>query len=207
MQYLGFILSSDGRLGSELGRRIGEASATFKALQRLWSHSCISLPRKLHVFDACVVSKLVYGLQSACLHKRARDKLDGFHARCLRQILRIPSSYVSRISNATVLHRACAIKVSLRILESQMVYFGSLARRHDDDPVRAAIFQPGSIDLLPPPDGRKRGRPRMTWSRKIGTDCYCAAGTRERLSALLQPTPQASRAWRGAIGKYIRSLQ
>ena len=200
-------MSADGKLGSELGRRIGEATAAFKTLRALWSHSSIGLPRKLHVFDACVVSRLAYGLQSACLNKAARNRLDGFQARCLRQILRIPSSYISRITNATVVERAQALKVSSRILQQQMLYFGGVARRSSDDPVRAAIFQPGSSETVPPPNNRKRGRPRMSWTPAIRTECLRAVGTHERLSALLQPTPQAGRAWRGAVCKYVHSLQ
>ena len=35
-------------------------------------------------FDACIVSKLVYGLHTATLNKSERSRLDGFNARCLR---------------------------------------------------------------------------------------------------------------------------
>ena len=70
-----------------------------------------------------------------------------------------------------------------------------------------SIFQTGTSETLPPPAGRRRGRPRMSWAVTIRNECLNAVGTQERLSALLQPTPQASRAWCGTIGKYIHSLQ
>jgi hypothetical protein len=96
--------------------------------------------KETRFFDACCVSKLVYGLQSATLSQVERRRLDGFQCRCLRRVMRIPSSYISRVSNNTVLKRARATKVSQRILAQQMLYFGQLARRDDDDPVRAAVL-------------------------------------------------------------------
>ena len=36
------------------------------------------------IFDSCVVTRLMYGLQSAWLNQAERRRIDGFHARCLR---------------------------------------------------------------------------------------------------------------------------
>ena len=41
MTYLGGLLTSDGRVASELGRKIGVAYADFACLQRIWSHASI----------------------------------------------------------------------------------------------------------------------------------------------------------------------
>ena len=60
IQYLGSTLSDAGKLGSELGRRIGEAieaSETF-----------------------CIINKLASGLQSTFLNKTVSIKLDSFRA-------------------------------------------------------------------------------------------------------------------------------
>ena len=203
MQYLGCVLSADGRLASELGRRIGEATRSFEALRRVWSHASISIRRKVKIFDSCVVSKLAYGLQSACLNQAERRRVDGFQARCLRQILRIPPSFVSRVSNDTVFERARAIRVSKQILLQQMVYFGHLARRGDSDPVKALIFAPGSFQPLPPPTCRRQGRPRASWVKTVHSECLKAAGSSESLSWYLQPTPEATRAWYCAARQHI----
>ena len=57
-------------------------------LQRVWRHARLSIQRKL----SC-------GLSTACLTQTDRRSLDGFHARCLRKLLRIAPSYFSRVSN------------------------------------------------------------------------------------------------------------
>ena len=60
--YLGSILSADGSVHSEVGRRIGAAASVFKELEQGWKHASISRRQKLIYFDACVVTNLLYGL-------------------------------------------------------------------------------------------------------------------------------------------------
>ena len=91
-----------------------------------------------------------------------RKKLDAFHARCCRRILRISPAFVSRISHAYVLQTIESIKLSHMISIRQLKFFGSLARRSNDDLLRSFIFHPNSYVLKVPFD-RPRGRPRLTW--------------------------------------------
>lgn len=55
---------------------------------------------------ACVVSKLLYNLDSLWLLQADLSRLDAFHVQCLRRIYNIPCSYISRISNRDVLSTA-----------------------------------------------------------------------------------------------------
>ena len=126
--YLGCILAADGGIEAELGRRIGLAKAEFDKLDRVWSHATISTQRKLRIFDACVLSKLLYSLHTAWLKTADLARLDAFQARCLRRILRIPHSYYSRISNATVLERASRNKLSCLLLQRQLALFADITR-------------------------------------------------------------------------------
>ena len=76
--YLGGLISCDGRCARELSRRIGEGHSIFKILSRLWSHSGITLTRKVLLFNACVMSKVLYSLESVWLLKA--DKCDWMHS-------------------------------------------------------------------------------------------------------------------------------
>ena len=105
IDYLGPIVSCDGLPGHELGRRIGMAKADFLQLQKFWKHSSLPIARKLQIYVALIESKLMYSLSCLCLSAAERRRLDGFQNRCLRCILGIPPAFVSRISNACVLHR------------------------------------------------------------------------------------------------------
>ena len=54
MTYLGAGLASDGRVGSELSRRIGAAKSDFRTLGKVWRHSSLTTARKLAAYSALV---------------------------------------------------------------------------------------------------------------------------------------------------------
>ena len=154
--YLGASLSADGRVDSEVARRIGAARADFRALQRVWAHASLAVKDKVRIYDACVVSSLTYGLQTAWLSVAARRRLDGFHAKCSRRICNILPSFISRVPNAEVLARAgCSMKLSTRIRVQQLVLAGRCAAAPVGTPMREALQQ--SVGR---PGRRNRGRPR-----------------------------------------------
>ena len=139
IKYLGALLSSDGRIHSELARRIGAASADFKAIKRVWHHSTLSTHRKMKVFNACILSRAVYGLQTAWMNKAERRRIDGFPTRCLREILRIPHAYYSQISNDAIFQQAGAKPLSRQVLEQRLIYLHKVANLPSSSPIRASI--------------------------------------------------------------------
>lgn len=132
--YLGSLLSADGHIVSKLIRRIGLAEQVFKELSKVWNHTNTTRRRKLEVFQACVVSKSMHSLHTAWLNKAERQCLDAFQARCLRRILKIPPSYVSRVSNETVLSIAGGCPLSHTLLQSQLLFYGHVAREPPTSP-------------------------------------------------------------------------
>ena len=115
---------------------------------------------------ACIVSKLLYGLQVIWLNQGARNKLDAFHARSLRRILGIAPSFWSRVSNKDVLNRIGPPKLSKILLEQQLGFLGTLARRPDTCPVRKFVFGPQLSRKLVDYK-RRQGRPNMEWVAEI----------------------------------------
>ena len=165
--YLGSVLSADGTMQAELGRRLGQARAEFDLLCRVWNRSSIPVNRKILVYEACVQTKLLYSLHTSWFKRDELARIDAFQARCLRKILGIQHSYVSRVSNESVLARARRMKLSSVLLQRQLMYFFKVACKGDDHPLRSAIFKPSSLDLRPPSGKRKRSRPRQTWSAEL----------------------------------------
>ena len=200
--YLGSLLCADGSAGGELNRRIGAARETFTKLCRVWGHTAIPTERKLEIYSACVLSKLTYNLHSLVLNAAEQRKLDAFHAKCLRAILRIPHSFLSRVSNETVLAQAGAQKLSKLILQKQLDLMFRLALRNDSDILRKSVFQPGSFELKLPIGPKKRGRPRKLWAQHTMQHAVNAAGSLERLVQLWQTNPAAKAAWRSCLKKY-----
>ena len=100
--YLGSHLTADGSTDAAVARRIGEARHSFVALNAVWKHTSLSRKRKLDIFDACVVSKLLFSLEPLYLKTAARKCVDAFRAACLRRMFGILHPMLSRISNDQV---------------------------------------------------------------------------------------------------------
>ena len=143
---------------------------------------------------------------TAYLNKQENRRLDAFQARCLRKILRIPHSYISRVPNAVVLQRSGARLLSNSLLRKQLTFLGHVARKPGDDAVRLTVFQPFSHLLAEPPENRKRGRPRKTWPQEIYRHACAAAGGVEALPALLRNTAQSATAWLSAVHTYCDAV-
>ena len=179
MVYLGASLSADGRVDSEVARRIGAARVDFRTLQRVWAHASLAVKDNVRIYEACVVSSLTYGLQTAWLPVAARRRLDGFHANCLRRVCNIPPSFISRVSNADVVTRAgCNMKLSSRIRVQQLVLAGRCAAPPVGTPMKEALQQ--SVGR---PGRRNRGRPRTTWAADVFAEAVEMAGSTDLLKA------------------------
>ena len=79
---------------------------------------------KYRIYRACVLSRLLYGLQTAWLTKVAKQKLDGFHAKCCRLIAKIAPAYYSRVPNTDVLAEMGAQRLSNILLEQNFLLGG-----------------------------------------------------------------------------------
>ena len=166
ISYLGSYLDASGTAGPEICRRLGEAKGQFDKLAKVWRHSTLRTQQKIRIFQACVVSKLLYCLHTMWLNKAELRKIDGFQARCLRSILRIPPPYISRISNATVLQRGRCKCLSAILKFRQLLLFQSIAVL-PDDVRRRCIFQPSRFILQSLSAPRRRGRPKQMWASEV----------------------------------------
>jgi hypothetical protein len=202
--YLGSLLCSDGRIGSELGRRIGAAQGEFNKLSKIWSHTVISKARKLKIFEACVVSKLMYNLHAAWLNIAERRRLDAFQARCVRRVIGVKHSMISRVSNATVLEQASCRQLSVVLLERQLLLIGDLASRPDSDVMRQSVFSADSVKLRGLTGQRGRGRPRSTWANSVFKEAVATAGAEAALRNLWRSTPEAKSAWQALVHQRCR---
>ena len=194
MIYLGALLHQDGRIEAELCRRLGMATGDFHQLQKVWRHTNLSHKDNYRVYEACVLSRLLYGLQAAWLLKDARRRLDGFHAKCVRQILGIAPSYYSRVSNETVLKEMGAEQLSKTLHQRQLDYFGELARRPAACPVRCLIFNE-DLSAKESSANRRRGRPRLTWSSEVRKLACQVAGSVDEMQAMVLDKS----VWRAAV--------
>ena len=201
------MISADGSIGPELSRRIGAARAEFDTLARIWSHTSLSATKKIRIYEACVLSKLLYCLHTAWLKTHELARFDAFHAKCLRKILGIPMSYISRIPNITVLHTAASQKLSSVLLQRQLTLLAQVARKGDDDPLRSIVLKPSSVELRDLPAKRKRGRPRLTWASEVYKHAVKVCQTSHfPINDIRRNDPLSAQAWKRAAQHYCSNL-
>ena len=103
--YLGSSITDNLSLDTEIDKRIGKAATTLAHLtSRVWINSKLTVKTKMVVYNACVVSTLVYGSETWTTYARQEKRLSSFHLRSIRCILDI--SWQDRVSNTEVLSRA-----------------------------------------------------------------------------------------------------
>ena len=67
--YLGSTITDNLSLDNELNKRIGKAAMTLSRLtKRVWSNKKLSDNTKVNVYNACVISTLLYGSESWTMH-------------------------------------------------------------------------------------------------------------------------------------------
>ena len=201
LKYLGALLSADGRCSSEISRRLGAARAEFDLLKQCWQHTRVSTEAKIKLYNSLVLSKVLYGLESLVFKSSDGRRINGFHAACCKKILRISPAYVSRVSNKFVLEELGVRPLTTLILSRQLKFFGSLARRRDDDPARLLLFRPGTVHLVEP-SHRRQGRPRKSWKYETSKHAALVAGP-QPLNSVIQDEV----VWKQAVDKYCAQIQ
>ena len=105
INYLGGKITANADRSKELNARIGKAASTFSSLKLFWRKTKAPTVWKIQVFNAVILSQLSYGLNSLSISPAMYNRVNAFHVRCLRYILKIDHAYYSRISNEEVLSK------------------------------------------------------------------------------------------------------
>jgi len=84
--YLGSLQSSNGRCSQDLKRRIELASSVMASLHRVWKDRRLTFTTKLRVYEALILSVLLYAAETWTLLATDMKALEAFHVKCQRQI-------------------------------------------------------------------------------------------------------------------------
>ena len=205
-RYLGSMLCSSGKNGTELSSRLGAARAEFDKLCRVWSHASLTRAKKLRVYEACVVSKLLYCLDTLWLNTAEVHKLDAFHHRCLRRIAGVKPSYISRVSNAAIRNILQATTLHQTLLARQLGYMSTLATKPAGHVVRDFVFNPNTVSLKGTNGPRRRGRPRLAWAKQVHTVATSIAGNEANLSYFWNGSTTSTREWERLVANHCKHL-
>ena len=120
--YLGSVIASPGRMQPDIDRRIAQASRAFRTLRRpVFSNRDLRVEIKRKVYQACVLSTLLYGSECWTPLRKDLKRLDSFHHRCIHTILGISNQQQWGDSET----------VTEKISQRRLGWLGHLARMPD----------------------------------------------------------------------------
>ena len=103
-----------------------------KLNNRVWNNSNLTENTKLRIYQACVLSSLLYGSETWTTNRGQENRLNSFHLRCLRLILHIHSR--DRIKSSEVLERAGIPSILAVLSKRRLTWLGHL-QRMDPGPI------------------------------------------------------------------------
>lgn len=128
--YLGSTISHNLSLDTELNKRIGKAATAMARLtKRVWNNSSLTINTKMKVYQACVLSTLLYGSEAWTLYARQERRLNSFHLRNLRKILGI--TWQDRVPNKNVLEKAGVPSMFALLTQRRLRWLGHVSRMQD----------------------------------------------------------------------------
>ena len=156
--YLGVMLDKQGGTATDIKRRLALARNAFSTLQPLWKSSKYSFKTKLRIFNTNVVAVLLYGAETWRTNVADMNKLDAFHRKCMRKILKV--FWPNQITNEELYHQTNTQPLSVTIKIRRWRWIGHVLRRDGNNIARTALN-------WAPEGKRRRGRPRVTWRRSV----------------------------------------
>ena len=132
--------------------------------QPLWRHSSISLETKLRVYQASVLSVLLYGSECWPIFTSLCSRLSEFDMRAQRTITNTKwFEYKTNIEVRTLTNRQ---PIQRYIAQGRLPWFGHILRSPLNHPALAnCTFNPRAAGW-----SRSRGAPRTRWSDVLGKD-------------------------------------
>ena len=188
-QYLGQIVTDDGRCDTEIKRRIGIAKTSFVKMKDVLTSKRMMLSTRKRLLHCYVMSTLLYGCETWTISKQMGKRLEAFELWAYRKMLRI--SYMEHRTNDWVLKLVGEERKLLNSIKTKKCqYFGHIVRAQK---IQHHLLQ-GKLN------GRRgRGRPRRTWLKDIAEwtglsmiDATHAAQDRRR--------------WRFMVGQALKSM-
>ncbi|KAI8511970.1 hypothetical protein Bbelb_110700 [Branchiostoma belcheri] len=189
--YLGSTITADGHSHTEILSRLGKASSAFSRIQKVLKNGMLSLQNKLRIYQATVISILLYGSETWQIYAADQKRLNAFHTRCLRKILNI--SYLDRITNKEVYQRTNQTEVASMIRKRRFRWFGHVMRMGDNRMAKKIL------DWKPCGGKRSRGRPRLTWKADVEKDLEAVGSSWYRATTQAQQRTRWKRTARCAI--------
>ena len=161
--YLGSTITDNLSLDAEIDKRIGKAASTLaRPTARVWTSPKLSVKTKMAVYNACVISTLLYGSETWTTYAGQERRLNSFHLRSIRRILGI--SWQDKVTNADVLSRAGLPTMYTLLRQRRLRWLGHVRRMEDGRIPKDILY--GELAL----GRRTTGRPHLRYKDVCARD-------------------------------------
>ena len=163
--YLGSTLSKTVAIDYEVNNRIAKASAAFGRLRNnVWDRKGISLATKIKVYQAIVLTTLLYASETWTVYSRHARKLNHFHTCCLRRLIRV--KWQDKVPDSEVLTRAKLPSIYTLLKKAQVRWAGHVVRMSDKRIPKQLLYSQLSTGKRPAGGQRKRYKDSLKVSLK-----------------------------------------
>jgi len=155
-KYLGSTITNNKKLDQELQLRMSKASQTFGGLrERVWDNGDLTIKTKCAIYQAIVLSTLLYGVESWTVYKTTAHKLNVFLTNQLRQILSV--KWWHFVSNMKILQKTTITSLYDTLIQRNLRWAGHVNRLDNTRIPKQVLYSQlteGSRDI---------GRPRLCY--------------------------------------------
>ena len=192
--YLGSTITDNLSLDAEIDKRIGKAATTHARLTtRVWTNTKLTVKTKMAVYNACVISTLLYGSEAWTTYARQERRLNTFQMRILRRILGI--SWQDKVPNTEVLSRAGLPSMYTLLRQRRLRWLGHVHRMPEGRIPTDLLF--GELAS----GKRSTGRPQLRYRDVVKRDMKTVDIGTESWESLAANRSK----WRGALTTHLKS--
>ena len=136
-KYLGSVISTNGNVDDDRNMKIGKAAENFKKMNKIWSSTTTSTRFKIRLYHSIILPYLLCTSETWRITVKLAKKLNEFHQRCLRRILKI--SYRYHVTNDEVL-RNTQSDILIKIIKTRSLKLAGHIIRMEDNRCAKTVF-------------------------------------------------------------------
>ena len=128
--YLGSLITSDGRCINEIKRRMAQAKASFQNMKSILTNKRLSLGVRKRVLQCYIEPILLYGCEAWSMTKQTSTSIEAIEMWFLRRMLRV--SWTEKRTNLEILNTASSTrKLMNNIKRRQAEFLGHVMRERE----------------------------------------------------------------------------
>ena len=189
--YLGGALSEDGRIDTEVNRRVRAGGYAWSKVEGVMLDSKISRRLKGRVLSACVIPACTYGTETLAMTDKQQSRLKVCENNWVRRITRAKKMDKRRVAD---MREEVGVEqnISEKMVKARLRWAGHVIRMEEGRLPKRALLEGDGV--------RRGGRPRMRWEDRVKKEFRGVGGEEWR------ETAQDRRRWKIVVLEAARNI-